>query len=134
MHNQEWYKRTCRELRMYRIYKKRLEFLMFKMGKAACPASKLVATYGEHIRGFDSDISDDVELARIELICKGIELAFETLSDVEKTLLTQKFFYGLPDHVVSSEIQRAKATFYEMKDRAVRKVAMCLGYLKIDCV
>lgn len=133
-HEQLWYKETCKRLGRYPVQLSRMKYLELKLMHDCMPANRLIASYGERVAGGVNDnVGEEKELNRLQVEVKGVQYALEGLTIEERKIIELKYFEDNTDAEIMDKLYiGGKDTYYSRKDRGVKKVAECLGFLKLD--
>lgn len=135
IYENEWFWQTVNVLKRYQILKKRIEIIKIQLRRDVGPDTKVIAKYG--IEAYNTqnpvEISKiEVELEEKEMQVQAIEKSFEVLDELEFEIIKQKFKHGYYDRrIYEVELPMSSSTFYEYYNRAITKIAKCLGLLAL---
>jgi DNA-directed RNA polymerase specialized sigma24 family protein len=134
MRKEDWLIRTENELRVYRTLQKRIEVINILLRKQCSPDAKAIASYGAQVYGGQGP--DEIGQLEVELEAKqrrveAIEKSIEALDAQEAALIALKHEQGYNDkEIYEAKLPMSSATFYDYYNRAIRKIAQCLGFLE----
>ena len=134
VHESEWFRQTVDELRQYRVLKKRIDVIEIQLRRHCGPDARAIANYGIGTAGgqnADAISPLEVELEEKQTRLQALEKSFEALDRQEREVVELKFLRGHSDKEIYGEkVFMSSSTYYEYHNRAVTKIAKCLGFLE----
>jgi len=131
---EEWFKQTVDELYQYRVIKKRIKILGILLLKDVAPDTKVISNYGMNIYG--SKVPNEISRLEVELVEKqtkleAIDASLELLDETEQKIIKLKFEEGHNNIIIYEvDLPMSHTTFADCYNKAIAKIAKCLGYLE----
>lgn len=131
----DWYIKTIRRLYQYPLDKKRLVILQMRID-SLFPKETATYSLAPAFSG-PSDQTGKIATARAEvnmeagelnLRIKEVEVAIESLNYESRRLIEMRYFEsGNTDFWVYHEMHMSQATYYRLRNRLIKSIAMILG-------